>query len=155
MLAYRIAQTHYIRDLSGFGAFQYGGRWNSKGVRMLYLADSPSLALLEVLVHIPNFEVETPYSLLTVEIPDNIPIAPTPPLPKNWQLSPPPTEIQEIGNQFIANNKFLLMKMPSCIVPMCSTYLVNPLHPDSEKISVIKVEVITIEPRLLGIKMSG
>lgn len=152
MLAYRIARSIYIRDLSGFGAYQYGGRWNPKGTRMLYLADSPALALLEVLVHIPNFSVDSPYSILTVEIPDDLPFAPTPRLPSHWQLTPPPPEIQEIGRKFVLNSIYGLMRVPSCVVPMSNSILVNPLHPDSAKIKIQSVELFSIEPRLFGIK---
>jgi len=36
---------------SGEGAFRYGGRWNSKGVRAVYCSIDPSTAILEVAVH--------------------------------------------------------------------------------------------------------
>jgi RES domain-containing protein len=36
---------------SGEGAFQFGGRWNSKGTRAVYACTDPSTAVLEVAVH--------------------------------------------------------------------------------------------------------
>jgi RES domain-containing protein len=36
---------------SGDGARRYGGRWNSKGYRAIYMADSLALATLEIMVH--------------------------------------------------------------------------------------------------------
>jgi RES domain-containing protein len=36
---------------SGEGAFRFGGRWSSKGVRAVYCAIDPATAILEVAVH--------------------------------------------------------------------------------------------------------
>ena len=38
-------------DLSGIGGLKAAGRWHSQGRRIVYLADHPSSALLEMLVH--------------------------------------------------------------------------------------------------------
>ena len=46
MKVYRISKCEYIEDLEGTGAARYPGRWNSKGVYILYTAATPSLALL-------------------------------------------------------------------------------------------------------------
>ncbi len=37
---------------SGEGARRYGGRWNHRGTAVVYVADSLSLAALELFVHI-------------------------------------------------------------------------------------------------------
>jgi len=52
MVLYRITSKAYVRDLSGTGAFLYGGRWNKKGIRMLYTSGSLSLAALEIVVNL-------------------------------------------------------------------------------------------------------
>jgi RES domain-containing protein len=39
-------------DLSGAGGLRAAGRWHSQGKRIVYLADHPSSALLEMLVHL-------------------------------------------------------------------------------------------------------
>src|SRR5690606_37439658 len=36
---------------SGEGAYRYGGRWNSRGVRAVYCSLDPATAILEVAVH--------------------------------------------------------------------------------------------------------
>ena len=50
---YRTAQTAHIKDLSGTVACLYGGRWNEKGVGVVYTSESRALAILEYLVHVP------------------------------------------------------------------------------------------------------
>lgn len=47
MRVYRIAKTKYIRDLSGTGARIYGGRWNKKGLGILYTSENRALATVE------------------------------------------------------------------------------------------------------------
>jgi len=53
MIVYRLTQAGYAGDLQGHGAFVAGGRWNSKGRYALYCAESRSLALCELLAHLP------------------------------------------------------------------------------------------------------
>lgn len=52
MKFYRITTCDHVNDLSGEGAFLHGGRWNSKGTRMLYTAESMALSMLEALAHV-------------------------------------------------------------------------------------------------------
>jgi len=46
----KAGRTHSAWD--GEGAFRFGGRWNSRGVRAVYASSSLALALLETLVHL-------------------------------------------------------------------------------------------------------
>ena len=69
MLVYRLIQAAYRQEpMSGQGAALYGGRWNPKGLSLLYTTESPALSLLEVLVHI-NPKHIPPYWLVTIEVP--------------------------------------------------------------------------------------
>lgn len=52
ILAWRIDLRPYASTWdSGEGAFRFGGRWNSRGVRAVYCALDPATAILEVAVH--------------------------------------------------------------------------------------------------------
>ena len=54
-IVYRIGTDtpdYEAHDLSGKGAGITGGRWNEKGVAVVYAAESRSLACLETLVHL-------------------------------------------------------------------------------------------------------
>ena len=70
MDVYRISPCRYNSDLSGTGAAMYGGRWNSKGVYVVYTSSTPSLALLESVVHLPAIPREK-YCLATIKIPED------------------------------------------------------------------------------------
>src|SRR5437867_964460 len=61
-------------DLSGDGGLLAAGRWYSRGRRVVYLADHPASALVEVLVHLEIDPEDMPdsYQLLAIDIPDDI-----------------------------------------------------------------------------------
>jgi len=51
MLLWRIVDRALAKTaFSGQGASDYGGRWNSPGVRMVYCSEHPALAAFEKLV---------------------------------------------------------------------------------------------------------
>ena len=72
---FRICDPQYAETpdqmLSGEGAFRYGGRWNTPGSRVVYLAESLSLAAYELLVHVPD-QVIAPYKRIQVEVPEKL-----------------------------------------------------------------------------------
>ena len=86
MTGYRICNSNYEDDISGYGAKRYGGRWNSPGLPMLYLGQHVSLCALELLVHLRQNDKSTPFSLLYIHIPDKVPILSlhVTKLKKNW-----------------------------------------------------------------------
>lgn len=58
--SWRIISAEYKNDaFSGEGARINGGRWNSKGVSVVYTAGSLSLALIEMLVNLARAETAT------------------------------------------------------------------------------------------------
>ena len=74
MIVYRICNALYSDDLSGTGAKLFGGRWNSKGVSMLYVSEHISLAVVEMLVHNQFKDFSVDFSILKIALPDTIEI---------------------------------------------------------------------------------
>ena len=72
MIVYRITNQKYSHDISGTGAKTFGGRWNSKGMAMLYTSQHISLALLEMLVHTQFTDYSIALDLIHISIPDSI-----------------------------------------------------------------------------------
>ena len=70
MIVFRIGHPDYINDLSGTGAALQGGRWNSQGLKVIYTAETSSLAILELLAHIKGAE-GLPYKLIQILLPDS------------------------------------------------------------------------------------
>jgi len=75
MRFWRICRRRYAADAaSGEGARLYGGRWNSRGVPVVYASTSLSLAAVETFVNLePNLR---PKDLVSIEgeIPDALEI---------------------------------------------------------------------------------
>lgn len=149
MLVYRISKCKYIEDLSGLGAATYPGRWNGKGTYILYTAATPSLALLESVVHISNIPT-IPYCMIGIEIPDNsIEEISVRDLPDGWQVNPPADDLKEIGNRFVSEGKYLALKIPSALMPEEFNIILNPNHTDFKKVRIVSNRNLSIDERLL------
>lgn len=153
MILYRIANCNYITNLDGMGARLYGARWNSKGIAAVYMASSRALAMLEVLVHLQPLLIPDNFCLAEIQVPDDAILSlDAKTLPGNWTDLSPPANLKEIGNQFIKEAKYLMMKVPSAIVPEEFNYLLNPRHPDIKKIRVVSTHPFSFDNRLLHSK---
>jgi RES domain-containing protein len=149
MILYRVARCQYANDLNGTGARLYGGRWNSIGQPMVYLASSRSLAVLEVLVHLSPTIFPGGFCMAEIEVPDDsISNLDEKQLPLTWQDISPPAELKYIGDNFLKQQNHLLLKVPSVIVPMEFNYLMNPAHPAMDKVKVLKKKPFNFDERL-------
>jgi RES domain-containing protein len=149
MLVYRISKCKYIEDLSGIGAATYPGRWNGKGVYVLYTAQNPSLALLESVVHISKI-ARMNYCMVSLAIPDDsILEIKRSDLPLGWESNPPSERLKDFGNKFVREGRYLAMKVPSAILFEEYNILLNPNHRDFEKVKTVSKRSLAIDERLL------
>ncbi|WP_130537688.1 RES family NAD+ phosphorylase [Thiomicrorhabdus indica] len=131
--AYRIVKTKRSHNaFNGQGAKMNGGRWNSPGQACVYLANSPSLAQLEMLVNLNKEALMLAYTLFEIGIPtDSIDKLSYEQLPENWEESPAPVELADIGDQWLKDaNSALALAIPSVVSPynIETNYLLNPNH---------------------------
>ena len=105
MIVYRLSKALYGTDLSGKGAEVTGGRWNSKGVPMIYTSSSRALCTAEIAFHVPLGLIPSGYQLTTLSIPEvyngeepDLTI-----LPSDWNSFPYKRETQQFGDAFIKN----------------------------------------------------
>ncbi len=138
----------YANDISGTGAFLAGGRWNSKGVRMLYAAGSRSLALVESLAHLVTVRNLEPYIVMVLYVPDDasINVLAGSTVPTDWRTDNNFT--QRCGNVWAQGGETLLMQVPSAIVPKEYNFLINPLHPQFNAVKIVDLEPFTFDLRL-------
>lgn len=149
MIVFRLSKNRYAGDLSGKGAEKAGGRWNSKGVPMVYTCESRALCTLELTVHIPLAVIPDSYSITTLEFPDIfIEVFDKTNLPMDWKSIPHGHSTQETGDRFIEGCKTAVLKVPSAIVPDEYNYLINPVHPEANKIKIVSVEEFAFDERL-------
>ena len=152
MLLYRIAEEQFAADLSGEGARLYGGRWNPKGVPMIYAAESVALAALEVLVRLA-----TPkhYCRVIYEIPDTASVEKitVAELPPNWLLPHPNPQLIELGRRWAQGRNTLLLKVPSAVVRGEGwNYLINPFHPEFPSVTIADASPFEYDFRLTAPK---
>jgi len=150
MQLYRLAKEKYIRDLSGTGARLYGGRWNEKGISMLYTSEHCSLALLELLVHTPHNLIPDDTCLLKLNLPDDMSIATLEEthLPENWQHYPAPDALGEIGSRWIQGAESVGLKVPSALVPDEWNVLLNPEYQSFDRVDIASITSFQIDVRL-------
>ncbi len=150
MRAWRIVkEKHAATAFDGEGARLYGGRWNSRGTRVIYTSASLSLAALENLVHLRP-PVVFRYVAVAVEFDDRlVERADTTALPRDWNEEPPPQAAQEIGDLWVRQARSVVLELPSVIIPGEFNYLLNPGHPDFKKITMSKPALFSFDQRLL------
>lgn len=150
MLVYRLARKKYKIELSGKGAAVTGNRWNSKGVEMIYTASSRALAMAEVAVHLSLATLPNDYVMLEIEIPDNIPqdTVDLDLLPVSWNNFPHPRYTQILGDEFIHEAEFLILKVPSAVVKGDFNYLINPYHPQFSHVRIASYDDFPFDQRL-------
>jgi RES domain-containing protein len=137
MEVFRLSKSKFSEDLSGEGSRIFGGRWNSKGIEIIYTSETRSLALAENLVHLPlkKFTSVT-HSLLAISLPDDYSIKKIFPsqLPKDWNIYPAPASLALIGDQWIKSLESLVLRVPSAAVLGEFNYLINPKHKEFKDI---------------------
>jgi len=150
MIVYRLSNKKYKNDLSGKGAERSGGRWNSKGVALLYTCQSRALCTAEIAVHTPLGIVPSNYWLTTIEIPGSAPLLEINPdsLTKDWKSFPHPHSTQLLGDNFVTAGKYLLMKVPSAVVQGDFNYLLNPAHHLFSSVKIKSTEQFVFDERL-------
>jgi RES domain-containing protein len=139
-------------SLTGEGGLYASGRWHTRGRRIVYLADHPASALLEIMVHLEVDAEDLPshYPLLGIEIPDEIAIASLDEtgLPEDWRRQTILT--REQGDSWLAEASTALLRVPSAIVPAANDYLLNPAQADAARISIASALRATFDLRLMA-----
>ena|SRR5437667_2583874 len=148
--AWRIVkEKHAATAFSGEGAARTGGRWNSRGVLVVYTSSTKSLAALESLVHL-NPPVLFKYVAIPITFEDAlIEVFPPKALPPDWWVEPPPPSSKRIGDVWVREARSAVLELPSVIISGEPNYLLNPSHPDFKKISIGKSEPFAFDSRLL------
>lgn len=148
--AWRITKQKYAKSaFAGDGARIYGGRWNSPGTAMIYTAESQSLAVLEMLVHLDSPDLLRKYVLFQVSIdPSQAHDLSLATLPRNWRADPVPARVREIGDDWVARGASAVLRVPSALVPGESNFLLNPRHSDFGKLRIGKPIPFQYDPRL-------
>jgi RES domain-containing protein len=150
--AWRIVRASRANTaFTGEGPRRYRGRWNSSGVRVVYVSEHQSTAALEVFVNRLPFILDEKYKAFHLEWPDRLTeIFPVTKLPADWKRSPPPAEAMEIGNRWVQEKRSAVLALPSALSPADTNFLLNPGHPDFKQIRIAPPIDYEFDPRLLN-----
>jgi RES domain-containing protein len=117
---------------------------------VVYFAESPSAAMLEILVHceIDRDDFPETYQLLKVEADngiaaENVAIES---LPEHWKHSE--TVTRTVGDEWLRLAKTALLRVPSAIMPETWNWLLNPRHGDASRVQVSKAGIYRHDLRL-------
>jgi RES domain-containing protein len=138
MIAWRLCRRQFA-DLSGEGARCFGGRWNSIGRPVVYLADHPALAALELRVHLdlPFDLLPADFVLMRVMVPD-----------AEMLGLQAPEETAALGDAWLQEARSAALRVPSVLVPHSWNVLLNPGHPDAAHAGILEIESFRFDPRM-------
>lgn len=147
---YRIIRHKYRHEpLTVEGSRLFGGRWNPKGVGVLYATSSPELGLVETLAHAPGVRYEElpTYWVFSLEVPDAIRYYSRNELPDYWQ-DETYERTQAWLHEWLLNPDSLGVALPSVLVPLSYNVLLHPAHPLFSQIRVVAQEIQPVDRRL-------
>ncbi len=155
--AYRISkESNPAKAFSGQGAKDWGGRWNSRGIAVVYNAAHRSLSILEVLVHVKggagmgSAAFSAPFYIYSVSFDtallEELSISI---LPAGWNSEPPTAVSQSLGDAWLQAARSPVLAVPSVIVPEERNYVLNPSHPRFPEVRIGSPIVCSLDPRLL------
>jgi RES domain-containing protein len=141
----RFADTAF----TGEGARLYGGRWNRKGIPMVYAAGSQSLAMLEMLVQ--DEPLRANYMMIPATLPDTMAIEhiETARLPADWRDPVAREQLQAMGSKWAKLKNSAVLAVPSAVIPAETNYLLNPVHPAFAEIEIGVAQPFITDLRLI------
>lgn len=134
----------------GTGAKLAGGRWNSAGRSIVYTAEHPAAAVLEVLVHLKRAQLlRDAYVMVEVEVPDGLirsldPAA----LRDGWDAAEESAAGTDVGDAWFDEQVSVALRMPSAVMRGQYNVLLNPEHPQRSSARLGKPEPFLFDPRL-------
>lgn len=152
MLLWRITRKPFLdQALAGLGAGKYGGRWNSRGVAVVYTSESLELAVLEALVHLDIDLLPRDYYQVGFELDDTLVATVPHALPRGWDRQPPyHPEVQSIGDQWVRSASSLALRVPASVLPSRCNILINPAHPEILRLCEIERKRLPWPARVIG-----
>ncbi|MFO1187709.1 MAG: RES family NAD+ phosphorylase [Alphaproteobacteria bacterium] len=153
MRLWRLCSARHAQSFDGGYGLLYDGRWNSVGHAVTYCSTSPSLCVLEKLVHVEDPLLLPKLVMVTYGVPDDLATRSISldDLSADWRGREGFT--QELGNVWHRSLSTPILRVPSAIVPLKGSpdvnVLINHKHPGVAEIKLISAELFVFDPRLL------
>ena len=150
---YRILRKRYAKTpFDGEGAYRYGGRWSSPGIRLAYASEHLSLAMIEYFVHLDRDDPPPDLVVAAADVPADVSraIVGSRGLPATWRHTPAPVELASIGDRFARRRHEAILVVPSALAPDESNWLMNPEHPDVRRVRIHPPEPFAYDARFFA-----
>jgi RES domain-containing protein len=149
--SWRIVKAKYAASaFDGEGSRRAGGRWNPRGLPIIYTAESAALAALELLVHLGRTRSLPEYVIFSCTFPESIvEVVRFEDLPSDWRSHPAPVALRQIGNGWAKDRRSAVLKVPSAVIDAESNYLLNPEHRSFRRIDISAPQRFELDRRLL------
>ena len=153
MILWRLSGVAHAHAFDGGYGLHFDGRWNTIGHAVTYASNSPSLCVLEKLVHIEDPALLPELVMVRYDVPDDIAvdIIQLSDLPDDWRRNEAAT--QGLGDAWHEGGASPLLRVPSAIVPIAGcpdvNYLVNHRHPDAQRIRIANAAPFVLDTRLI------
>ena len=133
---------------SGEGARRYGGRWNSRGVSMVYTSTSLALAAIELFIHLEPSLAPDDLVAISATLPEGEPARTilAADLPPDWHADV--TRPRQIGDEWIGSAASLALRVPSVPIPPEWNVLINPLHPRFGELQIDPPQPFVFDERM-------
>jgi RES domain-containing protein len=136
MRLWRICRRRYAAEAaSGEGAYRYGGRWNSRGVRIVYASTSLALAAIETFVNLEPRLLPEDLVSIEGEISEGLEIERlrVEALPTHWHRSRDES-LARFGDEWIRAGQTVALLVPAATIPGEWNVLLNPAHAEFSKV---------------------
>lgn len=155
MIVWRICRAvHAAGAFSGEGARRFGGRWNSRGVPMVYCSSSLALAAIELFVHLEPTQAPNDLVFISTTLPEDEPAHTISPdeLGTEWWADLAST--REIGDAWIRAGSSLALRVPSVPIRGEWNVLLNPLHLQMAEVHIDVPQPFVFDARMFerGVK---
>lgn len=153
MLLWRLSGEQHARSFDGGYGLVFDGRWNTVGHAVTYCATSPSLCILEKLVHVEDPALLPGLVMVTYDVPDSLvmDVVAFDQLPADWRRQE--TWSQQYGDAWHRARKSPMLMVPSAIVPLARSpdrnVVLNHDHRDIAQITTHSLDPFVLDPRLL------
>ena len=153
MRLWRLSSLQFAAAMDGGYGLLFDGRWNTVGSPVTYTATSPSLCVLEKLVHVEDPALLPALAMVVYDMPDSAPVAQRAlsDLPEDWRHRE--AETQQIGDEWLAGLEHALLFVPSAIVPIMDSpdwnVIINHRHPAAATFMIERIEPFELDVRLL------
>jgi RES domain-containing protein len=156
MRVWRICRAPYAAEaFSGEGARRFGGRWNSRGVPLVYTSTSLALAAIELFVNLEPGQAPDDLVCVSATLPGGEPArtVESADLPEGWWGEISTT--RRLGDGWARVGDSLALLAPSVPIRQEWNVLLNPLHPRMADLLVDPPQPFVFDARMFRRRGDG